>query len=71
MVPVAMYRGGAAALSDDAGAIIDATVRLHDANYHLMLFDFGGAIFVPQREIAGGKRLRVTSALCAGSGAIP
>jgi molybdate transport system ATP-binding protein len=48
------------AFAEDAGAVIDATVGQHDERYHLMRLDFGGgAIFVPQREIAIGKRLRL------------
>ena len=54
------------ALAEDAGAVIEATVGQHDGRYHLMRLDFGGgAIFVPTREIAIGKRLRLrVHALC-------
>lgn len=48
------------AFADDAAAVIDVTVGQHDPHYHLMRLDFGGGvIFVPQREIALGKRLRL------------
>lgn len=48
------------AFTEDAATMIDATVGQHDPHYHLMRLDFGGGvIFVPQREIAIGKRLRL------------
>lgn len=48
------------ALAQDAGAVIEATVGMHDERYHLMRLDFGGgSILVPHRDVALGKRLRL------------
>ncbi len=48
------------AFADDAAVVIAATVGQHEPRYHLMRLDFGGGvIFVPRREIAIGKRLRL------------
>lgn len=48
------------AFADDAGAVIEASVGGRDEAYDLLRLDFGGgAIFVPQRDIALGKRLRL------------
>jgi len=48
------------ALAEDAGAVIETTVTQHDQRYHLMQLDFsGGAIVVPHRDIAIGKKLRL------------
>jgi molybdate transport system ATP-binding protein len=50
----------APAAADDAAAVIDTTVAQQDDHYQLMRLDFaGGQIFVPQRDLALGKPLRV------------
>jgi molybdate transport system ATP-binding protein len=50
----------ALAAADDAAAVLEVTVAQHDDHYQLMRLDFaGGQIFVPQRDIALGKRLRL------------
>jgi molybdate transport system ATP-binding protein len=48
------------ALEEDAGAVIEATVGQHDAEYHLTRLDFcGGAIWASRHALILGQRVRL------------
>lgn len=45
--------------TDDAGAVVEAVVGAHDEQYQLTRLDFrGGAVLVPRRPDAPGRKLR-------------